>query len=61
MTVLSPILKRCVLNQSRGHWLLGDALQFILTTCQELHDELSHQRVLDSLVEEEINMNSIMN
>ncbi len=32
------------------------AFHFILTTCQELCEELSHQRVSDILVEEEINV-----
>ncbi len=45
-----------VLNQSRTHWLLRDALHFILTTCQEFRDELSHQRVLNNLAKEEINI-----
>jgi len=35
---------------------LGDAFHFILTTCQEPHDEFSHQRVPNSLNEKEINV-----
>ncbi len=38
------------------HWLLRGALHFILTTCRELCEELSCQRVPNSLVEEEINV-----
>jgi hypothetical protein len=30
--VLSPIVSDCVLNQSHEHWLLLDALQFIIST-----------------------------
>jgi len=56
MKVLSPIMRGCVLNQSQRHWLLGDALHFILTKCQEFHDELSHQKVPNNLVEEEVNV-----
>jgi hypothetical protein len=43
-----------VLNQSWWHWFLGDALQFIISTCGKLCDELSSQRVFDSLDDLEV-------
>ncbi len=40
--VLSSIMTGCVLNQSRRHWLLGDALQFIIIKIHEVRDEIGH-------------------
>jgi hypothetical protein len=40
--VLSPIVNWSTMNQSRGHWLLGKALHFLILTCQELHEMLPH-------------------
>jgi hypothetical protein len=30
--------------------LLGNDLRFVISTCHEIHDELSHQIVLDNLI-----------
>jgi hypothetical protein len=40
--MLAPIAIGCVMNQSYGHWLFGDTLQFIPSTCGELCDEIAH-------------------
>jgi hypothetical protein len=39
------------MNQSYGHWLFGDTLQFIISTCHELCDEIVHYIVFDNLVD----------
>jgi hypothetical protein len=49
--VLSPIVSGCVLNQSHEHWLLLDALQFIISTCWDIKEMLAFQIVPNSLVE----------
>jgi hypothetical protein len=33
VNILSPIVNGCILNQSQGHWLLLNALQFVILTC----------------------------
>jgi hypothetical protein len=52
--VISP--KGCVLNKSWGHWLLRNALQFIISMCQEIKKDLKFQRVIDSLTKKEVNI-----
>jgi hypothetical protein len=47
--VVSPIVTSCVLNQSRGHWLFGDALQFGITKAHEFHDDIVNLVVLNSM------------
>jgi hypothetical protein len=47
--VLSSIMIGCVLNQSHKHWLLGDALQFIITKTHEVCDEIGHVVNLDGM------------
>jgi hypothetical protein len=47
--VLSSIMTFCVLNQSSRHWVLGDALQFIITKTHEVHDEMGHVVNLDGM------------
>lgn len=49
--VLSPIIIGCVMNPSHGYWLLGNTLQFIISTCHELCNELAHQTILDNLID----------
>jgi hypothetical protein len=50
--VLSPIIIVCVMNPSHGHWLLWNTLQFIISTCHELCNELAHQTILDNLLDQ---------
>jgi len=47
--MLSLIVISYVLNQSCKHWLLGDALQFIITKTCEVHDEVVHVVNLDGM------------
>jgi hypothetical protein len=53
--IFSLIIIIYVLNQSWWHWFLGNTLQFIMSTCQKLCDELSSQKVFDSLDDLEMN------
>jgi hypothetical protein len=45
----------CVLNQNRKHWLLKDALQFVITRVHEFHDDVANLVVLDSMGDLEAN------
>lgn len=36
---LTPVLQRCVINQTKGYWLLSDALATALGLCIQLHKE----------------------
>jgi hypothetical protein len=47
--VVSPIVISCVLNQSHGHWLLRDALQFGITKAHEFHDDIINLVVPNSM------------
>lgn len=47
---LSLIMSGCVMNQSCGHWLLSNALQFIISTCQDVQELLTSQTVPNTLV-----------
>jgi hypothetical protein len=49
--VLSLIVSGYVLNQSHQHWLLLDALQFIISTCWDIIKKLACQIVHNNLVE----------
>jgi len=42
------------MNSNHRHWLFINALQFIISTCQEIHEKISFPCVHDSLVEEKI-------
>jgi len=53
MIFLSPTIYGCVLNQSQGHWLLVDALQFIILTSRNDREKLVFQPILDNLVQKE--------
>jgi hypothetical protein len=48
---LSPIVTICILNQSRGHWLLSDALQIAISMNLKLKEEMNNLLMLDVLVE----------
>lgn len=64
--LVEEIVNWSVMNQSCGHWLLGDtrhwflgdawhwllgnALHFLIFTCQELHEMLPHQIIPNNLV-----------
>lgn len=54
--ILSPIVTIYVLNQSCIHWLLGDALQFIITKACEFRDDVVNLVVLDSMGHLEANV-----
>ncbi len=53
MKVLSSIVFDYVTNQSRGHWLLAYVLQFIVSTCQNIREELA-QPIFNNDVEEDL-------
>jgi len=50
--VLSLIISGYVLNQSWGHWLFLDALQFVVLTCWDIYEDLAFQPIPNNLVEE---------
>jgi hypothetical protein len=54
--ILSPIVTSYVLNQSCGHYLLGDALQFILTKACEFHDDVVNLVVPNNMIHLEANV-----
>ena len=39
---LNPVVKQCVLNQTRGYWLLSDALAATLAISVELRAHVDH-------------------
>jgi hypothetical protein len=45
----------CILNQSRGHWLLSDALNFAISMSLKLKDEID-STTFDNLMEENGNV-----
>ncbi len=48
---MSPIVTICILNQSKSHWLLSDALQIAISMSLKLKEEMNNLLVLDVLVE----------
>jgi hypothetical protein len=50
VNILLPIVTICILNQSRGHWLLSDALQTTISMSLKLKEEMNNFLVLDLLV-----------
>ncbi len=42
---LKPIVKQCVLNKTRGYWLLSDTLNVAITICMKLRVNYNHQVV----------------
>jgi len=56
MKVLSPIVISCVLNQNCEHWLLMDALQFVITRAHEFHDDIANLVVPNSMGDPEANV-----
>jgi hypothetical protein len=51
----SPVVSICILNQSRGHWLLSDALNFAISMNLKFRDEID-STTFDSLMEEDGNV-----
>ncbi len=49
------IVSSCILNQSRGHWLLNDALNSIIFMSLELKDKFDFA-TFDNLMEEDANV-----
>ncbi len=50
------IVITCVLNQSNGHWLLSDVLNFIITMSLKLKEEVRINLALDSLMDDDPNV-----
>jgi hypothetical protein len=49
---LSPIVSTCVLNQSRGHGLLSDALHFAISMSFKLKEENQVLHSFESLMDD---------
>jgi hypothetical protein len=47
---LCPIVSTCILNQSRGHWLLSDALNSAISMSPKFRDEID-STTFDNLME----------
>jgi hypothetical protein len=47
--IVSPIVISCILNQSRKHWLFGDAPQFVITKAHEFCDDIVNLVVLNNM------------
>jgi len=54
--VLSLIVTGCVLNQNCEHWLLMDALQFVIIRAHGFHDDIANLVVPDSMGDLEANV-----
>jgi hypothetical protein len=50
-----PIVITCILNQSKGHWLLSDALHATISMSIKLKEEISHF-VLGTLMKNDLRM-----
>jgi hypothetical protein len=50
---LSPIVATCVLNQSRSHWLLFDALHSTITMCLKFKEEITNPSTLVSWIDDD--------
>jgi len=49
---LSPIVSTCILNQSKGHWLLSDALNSTISISLKFRDEIDYA-TFDNLIKED--------
>ncbi len=45
-----------VLNQSRGHWLLNDALNFVISINLKFKDEIETLTSFDNIIEKDANI-----
>ncbi len=54
--MLSPIMTGCVINQSCGHWLFEDTLQYIITKTREVRDDVGHVVNLDGMGDPKANV-----
>jgi hypothetical protein len=52
---LGPIMSTCILNQSRGHWLLSDALNCIISMSLKFKDEID-SATFDNVMEKDGNV-----
>jgi len=52
---LGVVVFTCILNQSRGHWLLSDALKFSISMSPKFKDEID-STTFDNLIEEDGNV-----
>ncbi len=52
--VLSPIVSSSVLNYNPEHYLFAKALEFIISTCRNIHEKPSFQTIFDSHIEEDV-------
>ncbi len=50
---LSTIVMACVLNQSRGHWLLSDALHFAISMSLKLKEKPKNAPSFQTLMQED--------
>jgi hypothetical protein len=52
---LGPMVFACILNQSKGHWFLCDALNFAILMSLKFKDEID-STTFNNLMEEDVNV-----
>jgi hypothetical protein len=53
LNFLSLVVISCVLNQSKSHWLLSDALQFAIIMCLKFREEITNPSTLVNLIDDD--------
>jgi hypothetical protein len=48
------LVSSCVLNYNREHYLFAKALEFIISTCRDIHEKPTFQTIFDSHIEEDV-------
>ncbi len=50
---MSHVDNICILNQSKGHWLLNDALNITISMSLKLKEEMNHLPLLDAWIDDD--------
>ncbi len=50
---MSHVVNVCILNQSKGHWLLNDALNIAISMSLKLKEEMNHLPLLDAWIDDD--------
>jgi hypothetical protein len=50
---LSHVVTSCVLNQSKSHWLLSDALQSAIIMCIKFREEITNPSTPVNLIDDD--------
>jgi hypothetical protein len=52
--ILFLIVTISILNQSKGHWLLSDALHVNISKSLKLKEKMNHLPILDILIDDDL-------